>query len=69
MPEDMMQDQSQDVTEAALTQLVIANRILARENIIDDFGHVSIRHPLNPERYLLSRSRSPEVVTLPSCLM
>lgn len=63
MPEDMMQDHSQDVTEAALTQLVIANRILAREDIIDDFGHVSIRHPLNPERYLLSRSRSPEVVT------
>ncbi|MEL0293656.1 MAG: class II aldolase/adducin family protein [Alphaproteobacteria bacterium] len=47
----------------ALTQLVLANRILARENVIDDFGHVSMRNPLNPERYFISRSRSPEVIT------
>ncbi len=46
----------------ALQQLVIANRILARENVIDDFGHVSMRHPTNPERYFLSGSRSPEIV-------
>ena len=52
-----------DVVEAALTSLVIANRILAREDIIDNFGHVSVRHPLKPERYFLSRSRSPEIVT------
>ena len=42
--------------------LVIANRILAREGVIDDFGHVSVRHPTNPGRYFLSRSRSPEIV-------
>ena len=46
-----------------LTQLVMANRILAREDVIDDFGHVSVRHPANPGRYFLSRSRSPEMVT------
>ena len=45
-----------------LNQLVIANRILAREDVIDDFGHVSVRHPTNPGRYFLSRSRSPEIV-------
>lgn len=45
-----------------LHQLVIANRILAREGVIDDFGHVSARHPMNPEHYFLSRSRSPEIV-------
>ncbi|HYZ63048.1 MAG TPA: class II aldolase/adducin family protein [Acetobacteraceae bacterium] len=54
------------MTDAAvadvLTQLVIANRILAREGVIDDFGHVSVRHPTNPGRYFLSRSRSPEIV-------
>lgn len=43
--------------------LVIANRILAREGVIDDFGHISVRHPENQERYFLSRSRSPELVT------
>lgn len=46
-----------------LNQLVLANRILARENIIDDFGHVSVRNPVDPGRYFLSRSRSPEIVT------
>jgi HCOMODA/2-hydroxy-3-carboxy-muconic semialdehyde decarboxylase len=48
----------------AVSQLVIANRILANEDVIDAYGHVSIRHPLNPERYLLSWSRSPEFVGL-----
>lgn len=49
--------------EHARTQLVLANRILARENVIDDFGHVSVRNPVNPERYFISRSRSPAVVS------
>lgn len=53
----------EDVVEAALTRLVMVNRILAREQIIDSFGHVSIRHPLYADRYFLSRSRSPEVIT------
>lgn len=51
------------VVESAISDLVLANRILARENVIDDFGHVSMRHPLNPQQYLLSRSRSPANVT------
>jgi len=48
--------------EAALADLVIANRILANENVIDAFGHVSIRHPERADRYFLARSRSPEFV-------
>lgn len=43
---------------AAIDELVVANRILAREGVLDAFGHVSIRHPEAPDRYLLSRSRS-----------
>ena len=46
-----------------IRDLVIANRILAREGVVDAFGHVSIRHPDNPERYLMSCSRAPELVT------
>ena len=45
-----------------MKDLVIANRILANENVVDAYGHVSIRHPDNPQRYLLSRSRAPERV-------
>jgi HCOMODA/2-hydroxy-3-carboxy-muconic semialdehyde decarboxylase len=45
-----------------IEDLVTANRILATQGIVDSFGHVSIRHPDNPQRYLLSRSRAPERV-------
>jgi ribulose-5-phosphate 4-epimerase/fuculose-1-phosphate aldolase len=30
--------------------------------VVDAYGHVSVRHPLDPGRYLLSRSRAPELV-------
>lgn len=47
-----------------LHDLVIANRILAHEGVVDGYGHVSIRHPHRPDRFFLSCSRSPELVTL-----
>ncbi len=43
-------------------RLVAANRILAREEVVDAFGHVSLRDPENPKRYIMARSRSPELV-------
>ncbi|MPY90297.1 MAG: class II aldolase/adducin family protein [Luteitalea sp.] len=46
----------------ALDELVTANRILAREGVVDAFGHVSIRHPEYPDRYVLSRARAPECI-------
>src|SRR3954469_24405088 len=42
--------------------LALANRIVAHEGVLDGFGHISLRHPADPGRYLLSRSRSPELV-------
>ena len=48
--------------ERAYRDVVIANRILATEGVVDAYGHVSVRHPLDPSRYLLSRSRAPELV-------
>lgn len=48
--------------DRALADLVIANRILAHENVVDAYGHVSVRHPGNPKRYFLARSLSPEMV-------
>jgi ribulose-5-phosphate 4-epimerase/fuculose-1-phosphate aldolase len=47
----------------ARRELALANRIVAHEGVIDAFGHVSMRHPDNPGRYFLSRSRAPELVT------
>ncbi len=48
----------------AMRDVVVANRILAREGVVDAYGHVTVRHPGNPERYLMSCSRAPELVTL-----
>jgi ribulose-5-phosphate 4-epimerase/fuculose-1-phosphate aldolase len=47
---------------AELRRLIAANRILAREEVVDAFGHVSLRDPENPKRYIMARSRSPELV-------
>jgi ribulose-5-phosphate 4-epimerase/fuculose-1-phosphate aldolase len=46
----------------ATSRLARANRIIANEGVLDAFGHVSIRNPINPNTYLLSRSRSPELI-------
>ncbi|MBV8743694.1 MAG: class II aldolase/adducin family protein [Xanthobacteraceae bacterium] len=43
-------------------ELAIANRMVAHEGVLDAFGHISVRHPEDPNRYFLSRSRSPELV-------
>ena len=51
-----------DELAQAIDDVVAANRILAHEGVVDAYGHVSVRHPHDPRRYLLSRSRSPELV-------
>ena len=48
--------------DGLLEELVTANRILAREEVVDAFGHVSVRHPEHAGRYVLSQSRAPELV-------
>ncbi len=47
---------------ALIEEIVIANRILAAEGITDAYGHVAVRHPERPDRYLLSRARSPQCI-------
>ena len=48
--------------ETLFRNLVVANRILANEGVVDAYGHVSVRNPHNRDRYFLSCSRSPELV-------
>ena len=50
------------VPDQTLRDLVIGNRILAHQNVVDGYGHISVRHPSSPEHFLLSRSRAPELV-------
>ena len=47
----------------ACADLALANRIAANEGVLDTFGHVSMRHPDNPQRYFLSRSSAPDMVS------
>lgn len=55
-------------TEDLLRDLVDANHILFNEGVLDAFGHVSIRHPENTERFLLARNMAPGLVMLDDIL-
>ena len=48
--------------KSLIDDLVSANRILYQEGVVDGFGHVSVRHPDGPERFLLARSIAPATV-------
>src|ERR1700687_5395769 len=48
--------------DSLVQDLVIANRVLAREEVVDAYGHVSVRHRDNPHRFLIARSLAPELV-------
>jgi ribulose-5-phosphate 4-epimerase/fuculose-1-phosphate aldolase len=51
------------VDRDVIENLVAGNRILADQGVLDAFGHVSIRHPARPDRYLMSRSQAPALMT------
>ena len=48
---------------AAVNDLVVANHILANKEVVDGYGHVSIRNPENPNQYFMARSMAPGLVT------
>jgi ribulose-5-phosphate 4-epimerase/fuculose-1-phosphate aldolase len=51
------------VPAARIADLAAASRILAAQGVVDGFGHVSMRHPGAPNRYLMARSLAPALVT------
>jgi ribulose-5-phosphate 4-epimerase/fuculose-1-phosphate aldolase len=53
---------------ALLDDLVAANRILYDQGVVDGFGHVSVRHDKDPNRYLPARSMAPALVTVDDIL-
>jgi ribulose-5-phosphate 4-epimerase/fuculose-1-phosphate aldolase len=54
---------AQTSLDTVIADLVAANRILYRQGVLDGFGHVSVRHPANKDRYLMSESKAPGRVT------
>ena len=51
------------VDAALLEDMVIGSRVLADFGVLDGFGHVSMRHPTNPNHFLMARSLAPALVT------
>ena len=51
------------VDAALLDDIVTGSRVLADFGVLDGFGHVSARHPTNPNHFLMSRSLAPALVT------
>jgi HCOMODA/2-hydroxy-3-carboxy-muconic semialdehyde decarboxylase len=51
------------VDRATLEDLAAASRILVDQGVFDAAGHISMRHPYHPERFLMSRSLAPQLVT------
>ena len=48
---------------ALIDDLVMANRILYHQGVLDGFGHVSVRHPTVPGHFLMARALAPGRVT------
>ncbi len=51
------------VDRAYLEDIAIASRICAAEGVFDAFGHLSVRHPADNNRFLMSRSKAPALTT------
>lgn len=49
--------------DSLLNDLIIANKVLAKEEIVDAYGHISVRHPDKPNHFFLARSLAPELIT------
>jgi HCOMODA/2-hydroxy-3-carboxy-muconic semialdehyde decarboxylase len=50
-------------TKAQVDELVLANRILGHEGVLDAYGHVSIRSTRNPNHFFLARHIAAGTVT------
>jgi HCOMODA/2-hydroxy-3-carboxy-muconic semialdehyde decarboxylase len=58
-----------DARAKAIADVVTANHILADQGVVDGFGHVSIRDPTDPNKFLMARSMPPELVTAADVLV
>jgi len=62
-PEDKPPESGGPLAVELIKDLAAASRILAAQGVVDGFGHVSMRHPSAPDRYLMARSIAPALVT------
>jgi ribulose-5-phosphate 4-epimerase/fuculose-1-phosphate aldolase len=58
-----------DARAKAIADVVAANHILADQGVVDGYGHVSVRDPTDPNKFLMARSVAPEMVTAADVLV
>src|SRR5262249_18254377 len=51
------------VRQESMAELVAANHVLAKLKVVDAFGHITMRDPADPQRYLMARAIAPLLVT------
>jgi ribulose-5-phosphate 4-epimerase/fuculose-1-phosphate aldolase len=51
-----------DTDESRIADLIAGNHILAKEGVLDGFGHISVRSVTNPRHFYMARSRAPGLV-------
>ena len=51
------------VAPDVLKDIAIASRICSAESVFDAYGHLSMRHPADPNRFLMTRSMAPALAT------
>ena len=62
MPDSRLQSAG-PAPESLLADLVAANHVLYDQGVVDAFGHISVRHPAQADRFLLARNMAPGSVT------
>jgi HCOMODA/2-hydroxy-3-carboxy-muconic semialdehyde decarboxylase len=51
------------LSDELVEDLLIGNKILFKYGVVDAFGHLSVRHDKDPEKYVMSRHLAPALVT------
>ena len=49
--------------QALFSTLIAANHILHYHNVVDAYGHISVRNPQNPQSFFISKSLAPALVS------
>jgi hypothetical protein len=50
-------------SKSLIENVVAGSRVLAQQGVLDAYGHVSARSDKRPDRFIMSRSRAPALVT------
>ena len=51
------------LSDELVQDLLLGNKILFKYGIVDAFGHISVRHDGDPQKYVMSRHLAPGLVT------